>query len=59
MLRRTLIVPCLIGCDDFDGKVTASNCDNNFLVIGWGASGGSREYAEAVGGGGGVDVNKN
>ena len=40
---------CLCVCErECDGKVTASNRDNNFLVIGWGTSGGSREYEEAV-----------
>ena len=40
---------CLPVCQrSEDGKVTASNRDNNFLVVGWGTSGGKREVAEAA-----------
>ena len=39
---------CLCFCEREDGMVTASNSDNSFLLIGWGTSGGSREYEEAV-----------
>jgi hypothetical protein len=40
---------CLCVCErEEDSMVTASNADNNLLVIGWGTSGGSREYREAA-----------
>ena len=41
---------CLCVCErgEEDSMVTASNRDSNLLVIGWGTSGGSREYREAA-----------
>jgi len=30
-----------------DGKITCSNSDDNFLILGWGTSGGSKEAAAA------------
>lgn len=40
---------CLCVCTRRDnGMVSASNQDNNFLVVGWGTSGGRREFAEAA-----------
>jgi hypothetical protein len=31
-----------------DGRLSANNADNNFLIVGWGSNGGSAEVAEAV-----------
>jgi hypothetical protein len=30
-----------------DDKVSASNCDNNFLIVGWGSNGGAAEVSES------------
>jgi hypothetical protein len=31
-----------------DGRLSANNSDNNFLIVGWGSNGGSAEVAEAI-----------
>jgi hypothetical protein len=30
-----------------DDKVSASNCNNNFLIVGWGSNGGAAEVSES------------